>query len=418
MQTHILLVDDEEMIRNMQATSLGREGYTCHTGSSADEAWTQLETQAMDLALIDINMPGRSGVQLLKEIRDCYPETAAIMVTAVDDLETAMHCLDLGAEDYIVKPFSLDRVLLSVRNALEKRRLRQENRAHQLHLELKVREQTEQLRASQAMIVQQEKLAAIGQLAAGVAHEINNPIGFISSNLHTLGKYTEKLRRYLEMVETALAELPTATRAAVDQERRQQKIDFLLEDIPDLLGECLDGTERMRRIVEGLKSFSRVDDTERKLTDLHECLERAITIAWNEIKYKATLERHFSELPPILCYPQQLAQVFMNLLVNSAQAIEDQGRISIHTTYAQGMLRATIADTGSGIAAENLERIFEPFFTTKEPGKGTGLGMSIAREIIKKHGGTIQVASEPGQGATFTVEIPHQQEPTTPADGQ
>ena len=413
MQTHILLVDDEEMIRTMQSASLSREGYACHTAGDADEAWQRLQERAIDLALIDINMPGRSGVQLLKELHDHYPDTAAIMVTAVENLDTAMHCMELGAEDYIVKPFSIERVLLSVRNALEKRRLLLENRAHQMHLELKIREQTEQLRTTQAIIIQQEKLAAIGQLAAGVAHEINNPVGFISSNLRTLGKYTERLQSFFAALDPALGSLAAAERTSLEEERRQCKIDFLLEDIPALLEECLDGTGRIEKIVQGLKSFARVDDNERQLADLNQCLESAVTIAWNELKYKATLERDFAELPQTLCYPQQLSQVFMNLLVNAAHAIENQGQITIRTAFEQNRLRVVISDTGCGISPANLERIFEPFFTTKEPGKGTGLGMSIAREIINKHEGTIQVSSEVGRGTTFTVELPLQQ-PTTP----
>lgn len=265
-----------------------------------------------------------------------------------------------------------------------------------------------ELTASQSIILQQEKMASIGHLAAGVAHEINNPIGFISSNLNSLGKYFEKLAIFFEIQNRACGGLSEAViKDELDALRKKIKLDFLLQDGRDLIKESLEGTERVRKIVQGLKTFSRADQPDRAMADLNECLESTIHIAWNEIKYKATLHRDYGTLPATLCSPQKLNQVFMNLLVNAAQAIEKQGDITVKTRYEAGRIRVWVADTGCGIRQEHLKKVFEPFFTTKEVGKGTGLGMSIAYDIIKQHEGTISIDSEEGKGTTFLIDLPH-----------
>lgn len=266
----------------------------------------------------------------------------------------------------------------------------------------------DELKAAQSQFVQQEKMASIGQLAAGVAHEINNPIGFVTSNLGTLQKYLarvgEFLHRQAELFPPA-ADDDRALRLA--EIRKQLKIAPILEDLPALIAESLDGVERVRKIVQNLKSFSRVDQSDYSLADINQCLDDTLNIIWNELKYKCTVKKEYGNLPPTRCYPQQLNQVFMNLLVNAAQAIESKGEIVITTRASETEITVAIADSGSGIDPENLGRIFEPFFTTKEVGKGTGLGLSITYDIVtKKHGGRIEVASEPGKGTTFVVTLP------------
>jgi len=188
--------------------------------------------------------------------------------------------------------------------------------------------------------------------------------------------------------------------------KRQLKFDFVLEDIEDLIGESKDGIERIAHIVRNLKSFSRAEDDTLKLTDLEECLEGSLSIAWNEIKYKAKVDKQYEPLPQIPCLPQQLSQVFVNLLVNAAQAIEDQGIITVITRREDNWAVVEIADNGSGISPENLERIFKAFYTTKEVGKGTGLGLSICHDILEKHQGTITVTSKVGEGTCFTIKLP------------
>jgi two-component system NtrC family sensor kinase len=265
----------------------------------------------------------------------------------------------------------------------------------------------DELQTTQIKVFQQEKLASIGQLAAGVAHEINNPMGFISSNLTTLGKYFERTKEFVACLSAAFSDCANDSgRAGVDEQRKRLKIDYIVDDSPQLIAESLDGAQRVRKIVQDLKSFSRIDDAEQKRADLKECLESTIGIAWNEIKYVATLTKDYSEIPPVLCYPQQLNQVFMNLLVNAAHAIKGQGEIRVRIWQDDDTACVSVSDTGCGISEENQKRIFEPFFTTKEVGKGTGLGLSVSYDIIKKHHGDILVDSELGTGSTFTVRIP------------
>ncbi len=263
-----------------------------------------------------------------------------------------------------------------------------------------------ELKATQSQMLQREKMASIGQLAAGVAHEINNPIGFVSSNLRSLDKYIKKLTGYLELLEKGLKEQAPESWEEIKPQRKKLKIDFLLEDCDDLITESLDGSERVRKIVQNLKTFSRVDQAEEQLADLNECLESTISIVWNELKYKAQLEKDFAELPDIYCSPQELSQVFTNILVNAAQAIEKEGLVKIRSWLEDETIFISIQDNGSGIDKANLEKIFEPFFTTKSVGEGTGLGMSISYEIVKKHGGDILIDSELGNGTTFTVSLP------------
>ena len=260
-----------------------------------------------------------------------------------------------------------------------------------------------ELKEIHAQMLQQEKMASLGQMAAGIAHEINNPTGFIISNLGTLRKYLERLVEFMAMqsAKGALANDEELTAA-----RKQLKVDRIIGDIPSLIDESLEGADRMKKIVRDMKRFSRSDDSEPTLSDLKECLESTINIVWNELKYKAVLKKEYGELAPISCYPQQLNQVFMNLLVNAAHAIESQGEIGIRTWQEADAVFIAISDTGSGIPDEIRNRIFEPFFTTKEIGKGTGLGLSISYDIVKKHGGNIWVESAPGRGTTFTIKLP------------
>ncbi|MHB1228593.1 MAG: ATP-binding protein [Desulfurivibrionaceae bacterium] len=260
------------------------------------------------------------------------------------------------------------------------------------------------LKQSQAQILQQEKMASVGQLAAGVAHEINNPMGFISSNLGSLAKYLERLTGFIRTLEEKLPQPPDEELAAL---RKKLKIDYIMEDAVHLVEESLDGAGRVKKIVQGLKNFSRIDQAERLAADINECLDTTINIVWNELKYKCEVKKEYGELPPTVCNAQQLNQMFMNLLVNAAQSIETKGEIRIKTWADQDFIYTRISDTGCGIPQDKIKRIFEPFYTSKEVGKGTGLGLSIVYDIVvKNHQGDIQVESEVGKGTTFTVKIP------------
>ena len=263
------------------------------------------------------------------------------------------------------------------------------------------------LEEAQGQLLQSEKLASIGQLAAGVAHEINNPIGFVNSNLGTLDNYVKDLLRLLDAYGKAEAD-PQEMAAAVAL-KREVDLDYLKEDLAALVRESRDGLDRVKKIVQDLKDFSRVDSSpEWQKADLHRCIDSTLNVVWNEIKYKAEVVKEYGALPEVECLPSQLNQVFMNLMVNAAHAIAEKGTITITTGVEGDLAWVSVADTGAGIAPENLRRIFDPFFTTKPVGKGTGLGLSVSHNIVAKHGGRLEVESEPGRGTTFRVSLPVQ----------
>lgn len=269
------------------------------------------------------------------------------------------------------------------------------------------------LQANQQQLVQSEKMASLGQLAAGVAHEINNPIGYITSNLGTLCEYLDTLNILVAEYSTLTMAMQKGRRdkamsalKKVHSLRKQDDIDFILEDVKVLLNESIEGTRRVRDIVVNLKSFARLDEAVQKSADLNECLESTVKIVWNELKYKCSLNKDLNPIPQINCYPGQLNQVFMNLLVNASHAIDKKGEITIHTHAEGNCVVIRISDNGSGIPEENRARLFDPFFTTKPVGKGTGLGLSISHGIIQKHNGTISVESEVGKGSAFTIQLP------------
>jgi two-component system, NtrC family, sensor kinase len=264
------------------------------------------------------------------------------------------------------------------------------------------------LREAHDQLLQSEKMASIGQLAAGIAHEINNPIGFVNSNMGSLKGYVETLLSVVEAHGKAVAEVApgSALAARIDAIDENADLGFLKDDIADLVRESMEGLERVRDIVQALKDFSHVGETDWHFADLHAGLDSTLNIVANEIKYKATVEKHYGTLPEIKCLAPQLNQVFMNLLVNAAQAIGERGVITIATGADADEVWVAISDTGCGIPQENLNRIFEPFFTTKPVGSGTGLGLSLSYSIVNKHGGRIVVDSKADVGTTFTIHLP------------
>lgn len=276
------------------------------------------------------------------------------------------------------------------------------------------------LQEAQGQLLQSEKMASIGQLAAGVAHEINNPIGYVSSNLGMLHTYVSDLFRLLDSYAVLEAAVPTSHPAHAQVTALKQSIDlaFLREDLTTLISESREGLIRVKEIVQDLKDFSHVDKTEWEWADLHKGLDSTLNIVRNEIKYKAKVVREYGTLPQVECLASQLNQVFMNMLVNAAHAIETQGTITVRTGTSDTWVWVEIADTGKGIAAEHLAKIYDPFFTTKPVGKGTGLGLSLAYSIVQKHRGRIEVTSEIGQGTAFKIWLPiNRAENNDSADG-
>jgi two-component system, NtrC family, sensor kinase len=260
---------------------------------------------------------------------------------------------------------------------------------------------------AQNQLLQSEKMAAIGQLAAGVAHEINNPIGFVNSNLGTLNGYVEKLLDVIAAYEKCEATVLAAPRPELVAIKADADLDFLREDVRALLKESQDGLARVKKIVQDLKEFSHVDEAEWQESDLNEGLESTLNVVWAELKYKAEVIREYGAMPTVRCIAAQVNQVFMNLLVNAAQAIEERGTITVRTGSEGDHVWVEIQDTGKGMPPDVVKRIFEPFFTTKPVGKGTGLGLSLSYDIVvKRHGGYFDVNSTPGQGTTFRVWLP------------
>ena len=269
-------------------------------------------------------------------------------------------------------------------------------------------------------LVQNQKLASIGQLAAGVAHEINNPTGFVSSNLKTLDDYQQDLKRLISeyrKLKSIWASIPEEQNipvvsnqlAVIDKVEQEIDIDYISNDIGQLIAESREGADRIKKIVEDLKRFAHPGQDKVQDTDINAGLESTLNIVNNELKYKAKIIKELGELPIITANPQQLNQVFANLLVNAAQAISQEGEIRITTVDLGDIVEIRFSDNGCGIPEENLSKIYDPFFTTKEVGKGTGLGMNIVYNIIQKHQGTISVHSKVGEGTTFIIQLPVEQ---------
>jgi len=329
-------------------------------------------------------------------------------------------------QDYrAMRDKALEEIQEQVRAKKALRVAKRQLKKYSLNLEKMVDERTKELKKAlsnlqktQSQLLQSEKMASIGQLAAGVAHEINNPTGFVSSNLKTLSDYQNDIARLTVQHRELVQELkeagdPQVSLASISGKldritelEKEIDIEFILEDIPNLIKESLEGAERIKKIVIDLKDFAHPGEQKLQNADINRNLDSTLNVVWNELKYKATVKKDYGDLPEVQCYLQELNQVFMNLLVNAAQAIEKEGEIKISTRALDGQVEINISDTGSGIPEDNLSKIFDPFFTTKEVGKGTGLGLNVAYNIIQKHKGTIDVESEVGKGTTFSIRIP------------
>ena len=269
----------------------------------------------------------------------------------------------------------------------------------------------DRLASTQEQLLQSEKMASIGQLAAGVAHEINNPIGYVGSNLGTLQDYATALLALVEKYHEALfSEDPAGRREDLLQARQRLDIDYIVGDLPNLLKESREGIERVTKIVQDLKDFSRVGrDQKMQPADLLQGLDSTLNIVWNDLKYKIRLEKHYGSLPPVECLASEINQVFLNLLLNAGQAIEQRGTIELASGCDDNEAWISITDSGCGIPPEAMPHLFDPFFTTKPIGRGTGLGLAISYGIVAKHHGRIDVSSRVGQGSTFRVVLPIRQ---------
>jgi signal transduction histidine kinase len=393
---YILCVDDEPEILKSLSRVFRRESFKVLAAASGREALAILEkTENIGLILSDQRMPEMTGSIFLQLAKKMAPEIPRMILTGHSEIADAIEAINQGgAQKFLEKPWDDDELLRVVRESFYQFRLVRENKS----LREIVAVEVEKNRKKDLALMRNEKLASVGQLAAGVAHEINTPMGYISSNLNILSRYLQKIATFHR---------PKQEAGGPDlQEKISSELEYLLEDSIDLIGESLEGAEHVLRIVRDLKSFSRVDRVECEAVTLASCLESALTICFNEVKKVAVIRQEFEEGPEVLCHPGQMNQVFLNLLLNAGQAMTTQGELVLRNHHDERFVYASVSDTGAGIPEENMNRIFDPFFTTKDVGKGTGLGLSISSDIVKKHDGELLVESVVGVGTTFTVKLP------------
>ncbi len=417
----ILIAEDDYVSRLLVKKAVTKIGHEAILTENGKEAWEAFQSEKPHLVITDWMMPEMDGIELCKRIRSGkgFTYTYIILLTAKDKTTDLVEVFEAGADDYIIKPFKPDELRSRIKSGERIASLESRHFALQAKLLIKNKKLDEalsNLQATQAQALQSEKMASIGQLAAGVAHEINNPIGFVGSNLDALTDYFQDFETLLDHYSTMGKLLDknsnpgddglSAQLAQVHKCEEDIEIEYLREDVPDLLKDCIDGTRRVGKIVADLKQFAHPGNDKQMLMDINKGIESTLNVVANEIKYKATVTKTLNKIPPVEGFPQKINQVFMNILVNAAQSIKKQGEIIINTTSEGKDVIISISDTGCGIEQENLNRIFDPFFTTKEVGKGTGLGMNIVYNIIQEHKGNIEVESEVGKGTCFTITLP------------
>ncbi|NEQ95516.1 MAG: response regulator [Cyanothece sp. SIO2G6] len=430
----ILVVDDVPANLEVLTEILSSVGYTVAAVTSGERALKRLHAYVPDLILLDIQMPGIDGFTTCQEIKQ-NPHTAnipVIFITAFSDIGNIVRGFSLGAVDYITKPFQQLELLTRIRNHLKIReaqqRLEQQvmERTHELQTTLS------ELKASQLRLIQQEKVSALGNLVAGVAHELNNPVGFVTGNVRELRREIADLMIHLELYERQ------APAQEIDYHRQHIDLDYLRQDIPKILASMQMGCDRIQTITTSLRTFSRADQVTKTYTNLHDGLDGTLLILQHRIKATGdrpaiTIIKNYGELPEIECFPGQLNQVFMNILANAIdmfdevapqflyQELEEQPQtITIQTTVLESekAVEIIIEDNGKGMSEQVSAQVFDHLFTTKAVGQGTGLGLAIAHQIITEaHHGSLTVESELGKGSRFIIQIPtvepHADEPQT-----
>lgn len=410
----ILVVDDTTTNLQVLFDLLQVQGYRVATANNGEAALERLESFLPDLILLDVMMPGINGFETCCRIKNNSrtEDIPIIFMTALSDPMDKVKGLGMGAVDYVTKPFQHEEVIVRIQVHLQLRYLNQS-------LALRVAERDQSLKAlrrTQMKLIQNEKMASLGQMVAGIAHEINNPVNFVHGNVAHTSEYCEDL---LNLIKLYQQEYPHPT-PAIQQSTKELDLEFVREDLHKLMDSMNTGTERIRNIVLALRNFSRLDESERKLVDIHEGINSTLFILQHRLTNKSEMPdinviRDFNTLPQVECYPSQLNQVIMHLLTNAIDALEESNlsnpnirirTLVVHKTWIQ----VAIADNGPGIPDTVKANLFDPFFTTKAVGKGTGLGLSISHQIItEKHSGKIDCHSIVGQGAEFIVQIPIQQ---------
>jgi signal transduction histidine kinase len=447
----ILIVDDIPTNLEVLSEALTNAGFEVAVATSGESAIRQVEYDLPVLILLDVMMPGIDGFETCRRLK-AHTKTKdipIIFMTALTDSIDKVKGLSLGAVDYITKPFQQAEVLARVQVHVELRnastalkeqnfRLQQEieqritveTALQQLtqNLEQRVTERTQELsqalhslQKAQVQLVQSEKLVTLGQLVAGVAHEINNPVNFISANIHHANYYIQNL---LELIQLYIVQCPHPT-ADIQKKIKEIDLEFLIEDLPKLISSMEFGAERISEIVKSFRTFSRHDEAEVKTVDIHEGIESTLRILEHRLNSKSAhqaihVTKQYGNLPKIECYAGKMNQVFINILSNAIDALQEvistydcfiPPTIWIYTDIVQGEhILIRIIDNGPGVSQEIQNRLFDPFFTTKPAGKGTGLGLSISYQIItEQHCGSLSCISNPGKGTEFVIQIPLRQ---------
>ncbi len=401
----VLIAEDEAVSRHLLQAYLQQWGHEVVSAADGAAAWQLFQEQDFPLVLSDWVMPEMDGLELIHRIRNRARGAYVyiILLTARAQKQDVIEGLEAGANDFVTKPF--DRGELRVRVRAGERII---------ELEQALAAQNRALREAQAALVQTEKLASLGQLAAGMAHEINNPIAYVSNNLAVLRRDVPAVLQVLDVYRDGREQLRSiAPEIVARAEQLEQDIDlpYIRECLPRLFERSLDGLARVRDIVKNLRDFARLDEAEFKEVDLNAALQSTLEIISHELKSHAIdLLTQFADIPPVLCHPGKINQVFLNVLMNAIQASPSGGLVAVEARKDEsnpiGGVVIEVRDAGCGIKPEHLPHIFDPFFTTKPVGQGTGLGLSVSYGIIRDHGGRIEVESEVGRGALFRIRLP------------
>lgn len=406
----ILVIDDDITTQLILQNALEKQGHEVIVVGDGEAGLQQAQKVIPDLIICDWMMPGMDGLTLCQHLKaDSNLATVFfILITAREDISDRVQGLDAGADDFLGKPIELQELLARVRAGL---RLQSLTRALS-HSNLHLNQAMQQLRQAQSRLVQSEKMAGLRQMVAGLAHEINNPITFVYSNLNYAELYSQKM---LELLQLYRQEYPESS-AIVQEKLADLELDFLATDLPKLFESMKTGAERVRQTIVSLRNFSRLDESEIKAVDLHEGIDSALLTLQHRLQNNpyTTCEvvKEYGWLPLVECYPRELNQVFLHILNNAIDAIEAKqppqpGKIEIATKLYEKRAFIRIADNGIGIPEPIRSQIYDPFFTTKDVGKGTGLGLSISYQVVvQQHSGVLTCYSQPQKGTEFWIELP------------